>query len=102
MGKVALPKISPSEKTDKDVQAFIDEFMEGTSLIPGPKNESISAVNGIKAPKKNVSITKFKEYLEENKYWPEWKFSVKIKVSEEEIEQQSKDYTWIRKGLQLP
>ena len=101
MGKVPLPKISPSEKTDQDVQAFIDEFMEGTSLIPGPKNESISAVNGIKAPKKNVSITKFKEYLEENKDWPEWKFSVQIKVSEEEIEEQSKDYTWYRKGFQL-
>ena len=89
MGKVPLPKISQSLKTNIDVQTFIDEFMKGTNLTPGSQNESIGTVNGIKAPKKNVSITKFKEYLENNKDWLEWKFSVKVKVSEE-IEEQSK------------
>jgi hypothetical protein len=89
VGKVPLPKISQSLKTNIDVQTFIDEFMKGTNLTPGSQNESIGTVNGIKAPKKNVSITKFKEYLENNKDWLEWKFSVKVKVSEE-IEEQSK------------
>ena len=73
-----------------DVQTFLDDFMEGTSLISGANIESIGAFNTIKAPKKNVSITKFKEHLENNKNWPEWKFSVQIKVSEE-IEEESKD-----------
>jgi hypothetical protein len=89
VGKVPLTKISQSLKTNIDVQTFIDEFMKGTNLTPGSQNESIGTVNGIKAPKKNVSITKFKEYLENNKDWLEWKFSVKVKVSEE-IEEQSK------------
>ena len=62
VGKVPLPTISPSgenTKDIKDVQTFVDKFMEGT-----------------------VSITKFKEYLENNIDWSEWKFSVQIKVSE--------------------
>ena len=45
-----------------DLQTFIDDFMEGTSLISGANNESIGAFNAIKAPKKNVSITKMREY----------------------------------------
>ena len=89
VGKVILPKISSSVKNTKDVQTFIDEFIEGTGSIPNLNNESIGADDGIEAPKKNVSITKFKEYLENNKDWLEWKFSVKVKVSEE-IEEQSK------------
>ena len=64
VGKVPLPKISQSLKTNIDVQTFIDEFMKGTNLTPGSQNESIGTVNGIKAPKKNVSITKYKEYLQ--------------------------------------
>ena len=66
VGKVPLPTISPSgenTKDIKDVQTFVDKFMEGT-----------------------VSITKFKEYLENNTDWSEWKFSVQIKVSEEKPE----------------
>ena len=98
VGKVPLPKISPSVKTnDKNVQTFIDEFMEGTSLIPDLNNESIGVDDGIKAPKKNVSITKFKECLEENKDWTEWKFSVKIQISIEKAEQfRSILCTWVR------
>ena len=88
VGKVPLPKISPSGKNTKEVQTFIDEFIEGTSL--NPNNESIGADDGIEAPKKNVSITKFKEFLEENKGWTEWKFLVKIQISIEKQEQSSK------------
>ena len=92
VGKVPLPKISPSGKNTKEVQTFIDEFIEGTSL--NPNNESIGADDGIEAPKKNVSITKFEEFLEENKGWKEWKFFVKIQISiekgKEKEEQSSK------------
>ena len=98
MGKVPLPKISPSGKNTKEVQTFIDEFIEGTSL--NPNNESIGADDGIEAPKKNVSITKFKECLEENKDWTEWKFSVKIQISIEKAEQSRLVlYTWVRTVL---
>ena len=79
-----------------DVQTFIDDFMEGTSLISGANIESIGAFNTNKAPKKNVSITKFKEHLENNKDWSEWKFSVQIKVTEE-IEEESKDQDYLQK-----
>ena len=97
VGKVFTPKISPSSvKTNMDVQTFIDDFMEGTSLISGTNIESIGAFNTIKAPKKNVSITKFKEHLENNKDWSEWKFSVQIKVTEE-IEEESKDQDYLQK-----
>ena len=98
MGKVPLPKISPSGKNTKEVQTFIDEFIEG--LNPNLNNESIGADDGIEAPKKNVSITKFKEYLEKNKSWSEWKFSVQIKVLEE-IEEKSKDQDNIPKFRRL-
>ena len=91
VGKVPLPKISQSLKTNIDVQTFIDEFMKGTNLTPGSQNESIGTVNGIKAPKKNVSITKFKEFLEENKDWTEWKFSVKIQISIEKDKEKEKE-----------
>ena len=97
-----MPKISPSGKNTKDVQTFIDEFIEGTSLIPNLNNESIGGDDGIEAPKKNVSITKFKEFLEENKDWTEWKFSVKIQISIEKEEQLMPRrfrlilYTWVR------
>ena len=94
MGKVPLPKISQSVKTnvDQHVQTFIDEFMEGTDLIPVSQNESISTVNGVKGPKKNVSIKKFKEFLKQNKGWTEWKFFVKIQISiEKEKEEQSSE-----------
>ena len=51
VGKVSTPKISPSSvKTNMDVQTFIDDFMEGTSLISGANIESIGAFNAIKAP----------------------------------------------------
>ena len=97
MGKVPLPKISPSGKNTKDIQTFIDKFIEGTTLIPNLNNESIGADDGIEAPKKNVSITKFKECLEENKDWTEWKFSVKIQISIEKAEQfRLILYTWVR------
>ena len=104
VGKVILPKISSSVKNTKDVQTFIDEFIEGTSSIPNLNNESIGADDGIEAPKKNVSITKFKEFLEENKDWTEWKFSVKIQISiEKEKEEQLMSsrfrlilYAWVR------
>ena len=94
MGKVPLPKISPSGFYTKEVQTFIDEFIEGTSLNPNLNNESIGADDGIEAPKKNVSITKFKEFLKENKDWTEWKFFVKIQISiekEKEKEEQSSE-----------
>ena len=92
MGKVPLPKISPSGKNTKDIQTFIDKFIEGTTF-----NESIGADDGIEAPKKNVSITKFKEFLEENKDWTEWKFSVKIQISIEKAEQfRLILYTWVK------
>ena len=104
VGKVPLPKISPSGFYTKEVQTFIDEFIEGTSLNPNLNNESIGADDGIEAPKKNVSIIKFKEFLEENKDWTEWKFSVKIQISiEKEKEEQLMSshfrlilYTWVR------
>ena len=83
MGKVPLPRISPSGKNTKDIQTFIDKFIEGSTLIPN--NESFGTDDGIEAPKKNVSIMKFKEFLEENKDWTEWKFSVKIEI--EKVEQ---------------
>ena len=92
VGKVPLPKISPSGKNTKEVQTFIDEFIEGTSLNPNLNNESIGTDDGIEAPKKNVSITKFKEFLKENKDWTEWKFFVKIQISiEKEKEEQSSE-----------
>ena len=100
-----MPKISPSGKNTKDVQTFIDEFIEGTSLMPNLNNESIGADDGIEAPKKNVSITKFKEFLEENKDWTEWKFSVKIQISIEKEEQlmprRFRLITWVRTVLSL-
>ena len=61
MGKVPLPKISPSGENTKEVQTFIDEFIEGTSLNSNLNNE-------------------FKEFLEENKGWTEWKFFVRIQI----------------------
>ena len=97
-----MPKISPSGKNTKDVQTFIDEFIEGTSLMPNLNNESIGADDGIEAPKKNVSIIKFKEFLEKNKDWTEWKFSIKIQMSIEKEEQLMLGcsrlifYTWVR------
>ena len=97
MGKVPLPKISPSGKNTKDIQTFIDKFIEETTF-----NESIGADDGIEAPKKNVSIAKFKEFLEKNKDWTEWKFSVKIQISIEKEEQLMPRrfrlilYTWVR------
>ena len=102
MGKVPLPKISPSGKNTKEIQTFIDKFIEGTTLIPKLNNESIGADDGIEAPKKNVSITKFKEFLEKNKDWTEWKFSVKIQISIDKEEQLMSSrfrlilYTWVR------
>ena len=91
MGKVPLPKISPSGENTKEVQTFIDEFIEGTSLNPNLNNESIGADDGIKAPKKNLSIAKFKEFLEENKGWTEWKFLVEIQISIEKGKEKEKE-----------
>ena len=89
MGKVPLPKISPSGKNTKEVQTFIDEFIEG--LNPNLNNESIGADDGIKAPKKNLSIAKFKEFLEENKGWTKWKFLVEIQISIEKGKEKEKE-----------
>ena len=91
VGKVPLPKISPSGENTKEVQTFIDEFIEGTSLNPNLNNESIGADDGIKAPKKNLSIAKFKEFLEENKGWTEWKFLVEIQISIEKGKEKEKE-----------
>ena len=100
VGKVLLPKISSSGKNTKEVQTFIDEFIEGTSLNPNLNNESIGTDDGIEAHKRNASITKFKECLEENKDWTEWKFSVKIQISIEKAEQSRLVlYTWVRTVL---
>ena len=97
VGKVPLPKISPSDKNTKDIQTFIDKFIEGTTLIPNLNKESIGDGDGIEAPTKNVSITKFKECLEENKDWTEWKFSVRIQIAIEKAEQfRLILYTWVR------
>ena len=100
MGKAPLPQISPSVKNTKDLQTFIDKFIEGTTSIPNLNNESIGTDDGIEAPKINASITKFKECLEENKDWTEWKFSVKIQISIEKAEQSRLIlYTWVRTVL---
>ena len=41
VGKVILPKISSSVKNTKDVQTFIDEFIEGTKKYRGEEKFGI-------------------------------------------------------------